>query len=862
MRKLLALVLFLILVSTTYAQEPHKVYLPIMLKEAPKNSWQIVKPIATTNNVLNPSAETTGNFVAVGSATITRVTTYQKYGLNSYRVQTTATNTGLSLTTGTLTNATHWMTVRIRGRLPNELRFSIGPDSKKAILLEKIDDAWDLYGALFGAAESNGRTAVSITQFGTGSGDFYVDGVQVEAQPDWTTYVDGTQEGCAWDGADHASTSSRSGESGAGGIPQDLYQEYRFFVTKIIGAGASTQELNVDSYALLPGGEMNSLKVQPRQFTLIGKFITDTEMELHDNRQELIKLLKTSTFDQPLRLRFNNARVQKEISVFYQGGLEGDLAAFYENLEPLEDNQWGETKQFIEKATIQFLAPDPYWYEVGESAASLDNASSDVLYTEPDTVDSATFRYVAGRLKSTGQWSPLGPPAAPTPGTISINALAEDATYLYIGGEFTEFDGIAAADNIVRYHKQNGVYSAMGTGANNIVNSLAVGPDGRVYASGFFTSMGGVANTLRIARWDPSTETWSALSTGADNSILTLVFGLDGTLYLGGNFTTIGGVAASRIAAWNGSIFIALSSGVNGTVNALAINPVDGVLFLGGNFTTAGGSSAVRIASWDGSVFSALSSGANNQVFALAVSSTGLLYVGGNFTVIGGVTTRVASWNGVAFSSLGSGVNSGVFSLAVGADSMLYVGGAFNVAGGITLADRVARWNGYSWAHLDIDLPGLPIPEAILASKYVDPVIRQKYNLFLGFDTAGTGYFAGKFAVTNDGNVPVFPKIVYYRSGGTFAIVETLKNERTGKELLFDYRLLSGETLQIDLTPTNKTIISSFFGSRLDAVLANSDFGSFALLPESNDITTFVSVSGGPTLTAYMLWRDTFDSWD
>src|SRR3990172_5606116 len=187
MRKLLAVFLFLILVSTSYAQEPFKVYLPIiMLKEDIKNTWQIVKPIATTHYVLNNSAQLTGNFGACGSTTITRVTTYQKYGLNSSRVQTTATNTGLSLTTGTLTNATHWMTARIRGRLPRELRFSIGPDSKKAIFIEKIDDNWDLYGVLFGASESNGRTSASITQFGTGSGDFYVDGIQVEPQSDWT----------------------------------------------------------------------------------------------------------------------------------------------------------------------------------------------------------------------------------------------------------------------------------------------------------------------------------------------------------------------------------------------------------------------------------------------------------------------------------------------------------------------------------------------------------------------------------------------------------------------------------------------------------------------------------------------------
>lgn len=831
-----------------------------MLKDPPKNSWQILKPVQSTNFILNPSAETTGNFAATGSATITRSTTYQKYGLTSYRVQTTATNTGLSLTLSTLTNSEHFMTVRLRGTLPKELRFSIGPNSKKAVFIEKIDDYWSLYGAFFSASASNGQTSVRISQFGAGSADFYVDGVQVEPLGDPTTYIDGTQEGCEWNGAEHASTSSRSGESLAGGTPEDLYEQYKFFVERIVGAGAATQTLNTDSYALLPGGELNSIKVQSRQFTLIGKFIADTELELHDARQELIKTLKLSTPGQPLKLRFNGGRVQKEISVFYQGGLEGDLAAFYENFEPIDDNQWGEVKTYTEKASIQFQAPDPYWYEVGESAASLENASDSGLYIEQDTNDSATFRLAAGRLRSTGQWSALGPPSAS--GTyVEVFALAEDPTYLYIAGDFLNWDGIASADHIVRYNKQTGAYSAMGTGANGRVRALAIMPNGDLVAAGEFTSMGGVANTGFIARWNGSV--WNALSTGMSGNVDALVVGLDGILYATGTFVTAGGVSAVRIAAWNGTTFSPLGTGLNSSGESMAVG-IDGAIYVGGNFTLAGGvANTVRVAKWDGSVWTPLGTGMDSTVFALAAGPTGLLYAGGNFTTAGSVSAaNIAVWNGLVWSPLGAGVNDDVGALAVGADGTVYVGGFFTIAGDITLADKVARWNGYSWAHLDIDLPGSPVVNTILASKYADPVIRQNYSLYLGFDTTGTGSFAGKTTVANDGSVPVFPEIVYSRSGGTYAIVETLRNERTGKELLFDYSLSGGEVLTIDLAPTRKSIISNFFGSRLDAVLPNSDFGTWQLLPDDNSITSYVGVSGGPALSAYLLWRDTYDSWD
>lgn len=110
--------------------------------------------------------------------------------------------------------------------------------------------------------------------------------------------------------------------------------------------------------------------------------------------------------------------------------------------------------------------------------------------------------------------------------------------------------------------------------------------------------------------------------------------------------------------------------------------------------------------------------------------------------------------------------------------------------------------------------------------------------------------------------MPAFPIIVFSRTGGTTATIKTVVNERTGQELLFDYDLLDGETLTIDLSPTNKTIVSSFFGSRLDAVLANSDFGTWALLPNDNNITSFVDTSGSPIITAYILWQTPFDGYD
>lgn len=853
-KKLLAttIVILFLFASIGNAQEPldYKVYLPIVVKSMLyDNNWRLIRPVQSTNYVLNPSAEIAGNYSALVGAVITRPTTYQKYGLYSYFVNVAAANDGLRLTLLALTNTEHYVTLRVRRPIPT-LYATLNAATKELRLIERIDQDWDLYGVGFSDAEANGATALDIT---VGSAiDFYTDGIQVEPLPYWTTYIDGTQEGCEWLGAEHGSISRRSGESRAGGESVDLYEEYGFLIKKIVGAGAATKSLSIDSYALLPGGELNNIKVNSREFTIIGKFHADTEEELHENIQALDTELSHSKYvgSQPILIRFNGARVQKEIGVHYNGGLEGDLPAYYDCFE-VDGDQWTQIYKWTTDASIQLSAPDPYWREVGESAALL------------DTNDDITVRIVSARLRATGQWDDLGPPDVL--GTYNnIRAFVEDDTYVYVGGSFLNFDNIPAADYIVRYNKRTGVWSALGVGTDNNVEALAIGPDGRLYVGGGFANAGGVGAN-NIAVWDPVTSTWAALGVGTNNVVYGLSFGLDGLLYACGLFTTAGGAGANYIASWNPitSAWAALGVGLNSVAEDVTTG-LDGKIYVIGNFTTAGGAGANYVASWNPttSAWAALSSGLNARGYAAATGPDGKIYFGGQHTSAGGVSaSHIVAWNHTAFEALGSGVNSTVYSIELGPDNIVYTGGAFTEAGGITLADRIAKWNSSSWAHLDLDLPGVPIIYAIHAS-CVDPVILNNYDLWLGFDTTGTAYIAGIVPVDNEGTVSAFPKIVYNRAGGVGATIETLRNERTGKILWFDYDLQDGETLTIDLTPTQRSIVSSMFGDRLDAILSNSDFASWRLLASDNNISSFVTEAGAPTITAWMLWRDAFDGYN
>lgn len=195
---------------------------------------------------------------------------------------------------------------------------------------------------------------------------------------------------------------------------------------------------------------------------------------------------------------------------------------------------------------------------------------------------------------------------------------------------------------------------------------------------------------------------WVPLGSGVDSlrSVNALTV-YKGKLIAGGSFENAGGKLVNRIAAWNGSSWSALGSGMNGGVDALTV--YDNKLIAGGSFTTAGGVPANRIAAWDGSAWSALGSGMNNYVWALAVYDD-QLFAGGQFTQAGGVSANhIAAWNGSTWSPLaGGGTDKQVHSLAVwssGSDSALIAGGWFRFAGGQDVR-CVAAWMRTQWVPL------------------------------------------------------------------------------------------------------------------------------------------------------------------
>jgi len=332
--------------------------------------------------------------------------------------------------------------------------------------------------------------------------------------------------------------------------------------------------------------------------------------------------------------------------------------------------------------------------------------------------------HLMGGTSCSASWLPTFGGAPGVAGNVYALAVFDDGSgpALHAGGSFVTAGGVAA-NRVARWNGTS--WASLGSGMSgpagypDYVRALAVYDDGSgsaLFAAGQFVTAGG-APAGRIAKWDGAS--WSTLGSGLDDYAYALAVYDDGSgpaLYVGGQFTTAGGVPASGIARWNGSSWAGVGGGMNDYVSCLLVrDPGSGPkLFAGGGFTMAGGVAANRIARWDGSSWvrlgSGVSGGGSPSVDTLVTFDDGsgpALYAGGDFFTAGGASAnRVAKWNGSSWAPLGSGVNNGVnnrvAALAAyddGGGAALYVGGIFQAAGGAP-ASRIAKWNGSSWAAL------------------------------------------------------------------------------------------------------------------------------------------------------------------
>lgn len=238
----------------------------------------------------------------------------------------------------------------------------------------------------------------------------------------------------------------------------------------------------------------------------------------------------------------------------------------------------------------------------------------------------------------TKEWHPLteGSGVASLEDISYVTTMLADGDEIYIGGLFSIADTMTAR-NIAVWNRQTQQWRTLGEGVNGKIWALAKDPQGGLYAGGEFTASGNTT-VNGVARWDGTS--WQALGDGILGKVSSLLYA-EGKLYAGGTFQKAGSAEALNVALWDPTtqMWSQLGAGLHADfqpiVNALTYHA--GKVFAGGKFERSGLDSISNIAWWNpAGWWTNMGSGVDRTVEAMAVDQAqNGLYVGGQFFLAG-----------------------------------------------------------------------------------------------------------------------------------------------------------------------------------------------------------------------------------
>ncbi|MFV5697159.1 T9SS sorting signal type C domain-containing protein [Flavobacterium sp. ZT3R17] len=364
-------------------------------------------------------------------------------------------------------------------------------------------------------------------------------------------------------------------------------------------------------------------------------------------------------------------------------------------------------------------------------------------------------------LLEDGAINPTFNPSGIGANNIIKSAVIQTDNKMVLVGSFTNYNGVAA-NRIIRTLSNGDLDTTftIGTGTNNQIYAVALQPDGKIIIAGNFTNYNGIS-VNRIARLlsDGTMDLSFNTGLGADAIVETLLLQPDGKIVLGGRFTTFNGLLYNKMVRLNtdGStdFGFVIGTGFDKYVYAIAIQS-DNKLIIGGTFLNYGGASAKRIArlNSNGSLDTSFTSGAgfsSGEVRTILVQPDNRLLIGGTFsgTYNGTVVKRMVRLlaTGVYDTTFSVNLNGTLYSVCLTPNNNVMIGGNFNSISGIT-KHRIARiklctnssiWDGITWSN------GLPSPEKTI-------IFNGNFPVFNSTNACSCSITAGNMVTIPNGN--------------------------------------------------------------------------------------------------------------
>lgn len=263
---------------------------------------------------------------------------------------------------------------------------------------------------------------------------------------------------------------------------------------------------------------------------------------------------------------------------------------------------------------------------------------------------------VSGALAQPGTLDPSFNPGTGANDIVMTTVLQPDGNIL-IGGAFTNYDA-TSQNRIARLRVDGSLDDTFytGVGANGLVSFIIPQPDGKILIGGQFSSFNGIGQN-NIARLDAdgTIDTSFNPGTGADYWVTSAALQPDGKLLIGGWFYYYNGIERNRIARINGDGSIDTSfdpgTGIDSWswINAIVLQP-DGKVLIAGEFTTYNGIERNRIARLnpDGSLDTSFDpgNGPSEVVKSILLQPDGKILIGGLFSNYNGTArNRIARLN-------------------------------------------------------------------------------------------------------------------------------------------------------------------------------------------------------------------------